>query len=208
MLIDCGPVHDRRTLSLELPSTTKVGVLVSGGVDSTLLYYLLLHIKHQTNSSVDITPIVIHRKEGSKHFARPIVERINQIFNIYKKPKQLGNTMLPEPEQVESAVKHAFYLLKLETVYVGVISNREEHLIGFNPIPIIEHHSVQTPFKNLEKSHVVDMFYQLGIDHLLPFTHSCDQHETAACGLCNGCRERQWGFEQLDKSDPVYGKIF
>jgi hypothetical protein len=203
MLINCGPAYDRRTLILDLPPTSKIGVLVSGGIDSALLYYLLLDIKQQTNSPIEITPIVIHRKEGSKHFARPIVERINQIFDIYKKPKQLGNTMLPEPQQVASAVMHAFSLLQLETVYVGVISNRPEHLIGFDPIPIVEHPSVQTPFKNLEKSHVVDIYYQLGIEHILPFTHSCDQHETVACGSCNGCRERAWGFNQIGKQDPI-----
>ena len=203
MQITCGPAHDRRTLTLDLPTTSKIGVLVSGGVDSALLYYLLLHTKHQTNNPVEITPIVIHRKEGSKYFARPIVERINQLFDINKKPKQLGNTMLPEPEQVASAVRHAFNLLQLETVYLGVISNREEHLIGFDPIPIIEHHSVQLPFEHLEKSHVIDIYYQLGIEYLLPFTHSCDQHETVACGSCNGCRERIWGFNQIGKQDPI-----
>jgi len=203
MQIICGPAHDRRTLTLDLPAASKIGVLVSGGVDSALLYYLLLYIKQQTNSLVEITPIVIHRKEGSKYFARPIVERINQLFNISKKPKQLGNTMLPEPEQVASAVRHAFSLLRLETVYVGVISNRDEHLIGFDPIPIVEHHSVQIPFKDLEKSHVIDIYYQLGIEHLLPFTHSCDQQETVVCGSCNGCRERIWGFNQIGKQDPI-----
>lgn len=203
MQIICGPAHDRRTLTLDLPAASKIGVLVSGGVDSALLYYLLLYIKQQTNSPVEITPIVIHRKEGSKYFARPIVERINQLFDISKKPKQLGNTMLPEPEQVASAVRHAFSLLQLETVYVGVISNRDEHLIGFDPIPIVEHHSVQIPFRDLEKSHVIDIYYQLGLEHLLPFTHSCDQQETVACGLCNGCRERIWGFNQIGKQDPI-----
>ena len=107
-----------------------------------------------------------------------------------------------------STITTTFSLLQLETVYVGVISNRPEHLIGFDPIPIVEHYSVQTPFKHLEKSHIVDIYYQLGIEHVLSFTHSCDQHETVACGSCNGCRERQWGFEQLGKSDPICGKAF
>jgi hypothetical protein len=203
MIIECGPAHDRRTLSFTLPNANKIGVFVSGGIDSALLYYLLLLEKQKTNSDCDITPLVIFRKEGSKRFAPPIIEKINRMIGIDKNFKRLGNTTLPEPEQVISAVKQAFRLLKMEIVFVGVISNRLEHQIGFDPIPVTDDELVQTPFKHLEKSHIIDLYNQLGITSLLDMTFSCDQSDQTACGSCNGCRERTWGFEQLGLTDYV-----
>ena len=197
MIIECGPAHDRRTLNFTLPPVRRLGVFVSGGIDSALLYYLVLLEKQQTQHAGDITPLVIFRKEGSQNFAPPIINQINQMFGINTKFKRLGNTTLPEPEQVASAAKQAFYLLWLETVYIGVISNRPEHQIGFDPIPVPEVDSVQTPLKHLEKSHIIDLYRSLRIEHLLDMTFSCDQSDRQACGTCNGCRERAWGFSQL-----------
>jgi hypothetical protein len=196
MKIECGPAHDRRTLSFTLPDAKKIGVFVSGGIDSALLYYLLLLEKQKINHDCDIVPLVIFRKEGSKRFAPPIIEKINRMVGVDKTFKRLGNTTLPEPEQVTSAVKQAFQLLKIEVVFVGVISNRPEHQIGFDLIPVPDSELVKTPLNNLEKSHIIDLYNQLGIASLLDMTFSCDQSDNTACGTCNGCRERAWGFEQ------------
>jgi len=202
MQLVCGPLHDRRTLDLSLPPSTKVGVFISGGIDSALLYYLLLKENQIYNNSHNIQPLVIARKEGSKYFARPIINQINQIFGITLSPKRLGNTALPETKQVTSAVEQAFRLLGLQEIYVGLITNRPEHAIGFEPIPVPEIPGLHTPFKHLEKSHVIDLYYQLGLEHLLEYTHSCDQSEQEQCGTCNGCRERVWGFLELSQTDP------
>jgi hypothetical protein len=200
MKLLCGPEHDKRTLEITLPLGKQVGVFISGGIDSALLYYLLL--KENQNRSHNIQPLVIARKEGSRYFARPIIDKINQLLGIDIPTKRVGNTSLPEPQQVTSAVEQAFRLLKLEEIFVGLIYNRVEHTIGFDPIPVPELAGLHTPFKHLEKSHIISIYYQLGIQHLLEYTHSCDQSETTPCGTCNGCRERAWGFAELSLTDP------
>jgi hypothetical protein len=202
MKLACGPAHDRRTLEISLPDYKKIGICVSGGIDSTLLYYLLLKEKYDTNSDHEIIPIVVHRKEGSKIYARPVVKQINQIFGTTNPVYRLGVTTLPEAQQVASAVEQAYKILKADVVYVGVISNREEHTVGFESVVIPTIKRFYTPFLYLEKSHVVDIYYQLGIQSLLEHTHSCDQSETEQCGTCNGCRERTWGFAQIGQLDP------
>jgi hypothetical protein len=203
MQLICGPAHDRREINLELPAALKIGVLTSGGIDSTLLYYLTLYLKYTNNTNHSIYPIMIMRKEGSRYFARSAVQKINAIWNYSRDAMRLGDTSLPEPEQVGSAVKQAFDIFKMYYVYIGVITNRPEHMIGFDPIPVPETPGVLVPFKHLEKSHVIDMYYQLGIQDLLKYTHSCDQHEQLPCGACNGCRERAWGFAELGHADPI-----
>lgn len=204
MIIECGPLHDKRTFELTVPAGKKVGVFVSGGIDSALLYYLVLKESQTISAHEYIKPIIIHRKEGSRYYARPIIEKVNVLCDYHATPVRLGNTTLSEPEQVKNAVTQAFrFPPYFETVYVGVITNRPEHMIGFDPIIIEPHDQVITPFKNLEKSHIIHMYYQLRIEHLLQHTHSCDQHETVPCGSCNGCRERAWGFDQLGLIDPL-----
>lgn len=203
MQLICGPAHDRREMNLELPDALKISVLTSGGVDSTLLYYLTLYLKYTNNTEHYIRPIVILRKEGSRYFARPVVQKINAIWGHPLEAMRLGDTTLPEPKQVESAVRQAFTIFKMYYVYIGVITNRPEHMVGFDPIPVPETLGVVVPFKHLEKSHIIDMYYQLGIQDLLKYTHSCDQHEQIPCGVCNGCRERAWGFAELGQEDPI-----
>ena len=204
MIIECGPLHDRRTLTITLPEVKKVGVFVSGGIDSALLYYLLVLKNQKTDNQHNIRPIVIHRKEGSKYHARPVVDQINTVLKISSVPVRLGNTTLSELEQVKHAVIQAFALPPyFEAVYMGVITNRPEHTIGFDPVIVEHHEQVFMPFKDLEKCHIIDIYYQLGISDLLKHTHSCDQHETIPCGTCNGCRERIWGFNQLNQVDPL-----
>jgi len=203
MIIECGPAHDLRVMALELPKSLKIGVLTSGGVDSTLLYYLALYLKYKNNTAHQIHPIVILRKEGSRYFARPIVQKINAIWKHGSGDMRLGNTTLPEHQQVKSAVEQAFNIHKFYHVYVGLISNRPEHTVGIDIISVPDVPEVLVPFKHLEKSHVIDMYYKLNIQDLLKYTYSCDQHEQVPCGSCNGCRERAWGFAELEKLDPA-----
>ena len=198
MKIECGPAHDRRIFELELPQSKRIGVMVSGGMDSALLYYILLYLKREQNTDHYIRPFAVMRKEGSKYHAMPIVSKIASYFEINDEfPTIVGDTALPEQQQVESGVIQAINLVRMDVVYVGVISNRDEHLIGYDKLSYTETDKLKYPFMNLEKSHIVDLFYQLNITELLELTHSCDLHETIHCNRCNGCTERIWGFAQM-----------
>lgn len=191
-------------INITLPNEkTRIGVLVSGGIDSALLYYLVLKEKQDTNSNHEIFPIIMFRKEGSKYFARPIVEKINNLFNISIRAKRFGDESLPDDKQIESLVIQASDILRLEEVYIGVIKNRPEHTIGLDQIPIPINDIIKTPFIDLEKDCIIKLFYDYNIEHLLEYTHSCDKNEQVPCEVCNGCRERLWGFNFIEKNDPV-----
>jgi 7-cyano-7-deazaguanine synthase in queuosine biosynthesis len=114
----------------------------------------------------------------------------------------VGDNTLPELEQVKSGILDAYKYAKTEVMYVGVISNRDEHLIGYDKTTVIETENLRFPFQHLEKSHVVDIYYKLGLEYLLTYTHSCDHNEHTHCWNCNGCNERIWAFSQLNKKDP------
>mgnify|MGYP006268623913 CR=1 FL=1 len=202
MKLQCGPIHDTRTLELYLPTDYKrLGVMVSGGIDSTILYFLLRNITR--NTDYYLRPFCVKRREGSIYHAKPAVEEVGRLFNIENDfPTFVGDNTLIETKQVESGITDAYDYAKIQVMYVGVISNRDEHLIGYDKTIVTETENLKFPFQHLEKSHIIDIYYRLGIEYLLAYTHSCDNNQHEHCWNCNGCNERIWAFSQLNKSDP------
>jgi hypothetical protein len=197
MKIQCGPDHDIRTLDLVLPPVRKIGVLVSGGADSVLLYYLLLHCKYRDNSSHIIHPLIIQRP-NDRRVTKLRVNKVNALFEHDLPPMRLGDISLPAHQQVESAVRQAFTILGFNYIYLGVIEAQPQHTVGITVITVPEISGLGYPFKNLTKSHIIDLYFKMGIQELLQYTNSCSQQdiELQPCGTCNGCREREWGLAE------------
>ena len=199
MIIECGPAHDIRTLNIELPTKKRIGVMVSGGIDSTLMYYLLLYLKKSQQTDHYIRPLMVPRREGSTIFAKPMVNHVHRLLDLPESyPTSVGTNEVPEPEQVESGVVDAFKFIKIDIIYIGAIYIRPEHLINLERPVTIETDEVKFPLLGLEKSHVIDLFYKLGIENILQYTHSCIMNQELPCGICHGCAERIWGFNELN----------
>jgi 7-cyano-7-deazaguanine synthase in queuosine biosynthesis len=205
MNIICGPDYDQRTVTIKLPANkSRIGVLVSGGIDSAILYYLLLLENKQIGDLHEILPLSVMRKEGSKYFSSLVIGHVNQEFKIpYKDPLIVGDNKLPEEEQVRSGVNQAL-TQGFDIVYAGVIEQLPQHMINWQPIPSKETARFKTPFQSINKSHVIDIVVKLKQQPLFYITHSCagEQSQIGRCNLCNGCNERRWGFEQLNLIDP------
>jgi hypothetical protein len=202
MNIICGPENDKRTISITLPKQkSKIGVLVSGGLDSAILYYLLLMENTLRGNFHEIVPISIMRKEGSKYCSKIVAGHIHGHFKLsHLDPLIMGDNTLPEEEQVKSGIEQALDN-KFDLVYAGVIEQLPQHMIGWQPIPSQETKKFKTPFKTLNKSHIIDLISKLNQETLFYITHSCSVQEIGRCNYCNGCNERAWGFEQLGLSD-------
>lgn len=175
-----------------------IAVLVSSGMDSSILYYLMVKTNLDLGLGWSITPWTMLRREGSRYHALPVINHIHQQLGL-KPLEQLnlvGDNTLPETQQVESAAQeildyHADYL------YMGIIQSRPEHSIGWYRHQFRENTRRRYPFLNLEKSHIVDLYIQLNQLELLTLTYSCAVQEYQPCGHCNGCRERQWGLSEM-----------
>lgn len=223
MKLFCGPEFDIRLFDFNLPEypnlkghtetifnklnhitkNYKIGILVSGGLDSALLYYLLLKENFDIGSKFSITPYTILRKEGSRHYAIKTINHIHQHFNLpVIELNCVGDNTLPEIQQVESGVDAA--LKENDFVYVGIIEAREEHSEGWTRYKFKETFRRKYPLLNLQKSHIVDLIYKSGIESVIPYTHSCAINELVPCEKCNGCKERTWGFDQIKIVDCFY----
>jgi len=205
MNITCGPKDDQRTISITLPKKkSKIGVLVSGGTDSAILYYLLLLENKLRGNVHEILPISIMRKEGSRYCSSLVVGHINPLFQLpFQDPQIVGDNTLPEEQQVKSAVDEAL-TLGFNIVYAGVIEQLPQHMVNWEPIPSRETARFKTPFQKINKSHIIDMICKLNQQVLFYITHSCadEKYQVGRCNVCNGCTERAWGFAQLDLTDP------
>jgi hypothetical protein len=205
MKIICGPKNDQRTVIITLPEKkSRIAVLVSGGLDSAILYYLLLLENKLRGNIHKIVPISVMRKEGSKYFSSLVIGHVNQAFQLpYNDPIIVGDNTLPEEEQVKSGVNHAIKL-GFDIVYAGVIEQLPQHMINWRPIPSKETPRFKTPFQLINKSHIIDIIVKFNQEPLFYITHSCsgEQSQVGRCKGCNGCNERSWGFDQLNLTDP------
>lgn len=216
MKLECGPHNDRRIFSLELPTIptfpyehirklwirsnnliqgNKIGCLVSGGADSALLYFLMLEENINTGNRFEIIPYTILRI-GAKIPAQNVINWIHKFYNIPQiKLNIIGNPGLPEMQQVNSGI---FEILgsKVDYVYLGIIADRPEHYINWDNVKFEETVQRKYPFLNLEKSHIIDLYYKKNLKELLDLTRSCNIGEEP-CGHCNGCIARSWGIEQI-----------
>ena len=203
MKITCGSGSNTRTVTIDLPPTpSKIAMFVSGGLDSAILYYLLLKANAEVNNLHWIHPFVIARTEGSKYFTRPVIAHVHSQFNIpYEEPILVGDPSLPGHMQVRSGGQSAI-LMGYAQLYGGLISQQPEHKIDEEPADVVEDDIVKLPFAGIDKSHVVDLIVQYKQEALFYLTHSCSIMEIGRCYTCNGCRERTWGFDQLGLADP------
>jgi hypothetical protein len=203
MILICGHQTDQRSLTLELPTNPlKIAIFISGGIDSAVLYYLLLKENARMDNIHNIVPLTVLRKEGSKHFAKPVIAHVRAMFGLsYIDPMIVGNNTLPEDQQVKSGV-HDAWRLNFDRAYSGLIEQLPQHMIGWQPIPYTETDKFKAPFSKLNKSHIIDLCIQLQLESLFYITHSCSAQEIGRCNQCNGCNERSWGFGQLGITDP------
>jgi len=202
--VDCGPATDRRTLDIWLhPILRRPGILISGGMDSALLYYLLIRLNVEQGSTHKITPYTILRKDGSPQYVQPIIDYVHDSFGLpHIATTVVGDPTLPESRQVESGVKEVLSSTTSHIMYLGLIEELEIHTIGWRPpIKWKETENRLYPFKDLNKSHIVDLIFQFKQEKLFELSHTCNM-PGPRCGACNGCNERSWGFEQMGYADP------
>jgi hypothetical protein len=89
-----------------------------------------------------------------------------------------------------------------DLIYGGVITQLPEHIIGYDPAPVEEDEIGRLPFKHLTKGYIIDLILRHKQEALFYITHSCSILEIGKCDTCNGCNERNWGFEQCGLTDP------
>lgn len=192
---------DGSELLLDIDPNKKYGILLSGGLDSAVLLYLII----REFPRIDLQPFTIPKKDGAILYADPIISHINNKFNL-KIPKTIavGDPTVHHRKQNKSAVIDIFQKHSVDFLFIAINQNPPE-LTDLPGAPIrtkrVRDSRIILPFVDLIKTHIVDLMFEYSQEDLMAITHSCTEQPVGRCSQCWQCSERAWAFSSLNKID-------
>lgn len=197
----------------------KIGIKISGGLDSALLAYLLALYKKNIRD-IELVPItVINAIKPHQHiFAKRVILFIEKELNVKFYEHQVKPELVDPSVYGEEQSNYIKILRKkniIDTHFAGITENPDEVLDDTgewenDPVrdksmgvkPVIEGNSY-VPFANINKRAIAEMYDHYGLtDKLFSITRSCENRKVhftqPHCGECWWCLERKWGFGRLD----------
>ena len=202
---------------------TRAVVLVSGGIDSMTLLYLLL------KENVDTYPVFVNYNQRNLRMEKRAIRAFEKILSLKIKEVKVEG-LKPDTMLIKSGNKPSFYypfrnlmLLTIAGVYADEV-NANDVYIGLTqsytcdvifPDASMEFLSdverlfekqghpirLHAPFLNVEKGVVVYMGKNLGVPYSL--TYSCYLGKSTHCGKCPACINRKLAFKRADVDDPT-----
>lgn len=184
----CGPNWDQRVVDLN--PKPNCAIVVSGGVDSIVLFHLLKDL-----CNLDV--FNINRKDG---------------FDNYKRVKKLVKKEVYVIDELTTNTKNR---ISTSLKYINDTYNYDEIYTAINLMPPIEYfpefdrsdrparpwtintdrHNIRAPFLHLYKYHIISLSLQNNIN--ISGTKSCITSLEDECGECIQCLEKKWAYEQL-----------
>jgi|TARA_Y100000310_G_scaffold329034_1_gene398200 hypothetical protein len=216
------------TIEIDIPEQyTKIGIKASGGLDSTILSYMLALYKRDERPDIDIIPITLI--ESTKPFqfmySSMSLQKISELTGItfgthYFNMVHTHLICEGQDELVISLydneiIEGHFYGVTLNPPadafpdQAGVDHDRDRLPAGARYPTVIDDNNWQ-PFANIDKKGICELYESLGVlNELFPLTHSCEMIHgeylmqldlSKHCGYdsCWWCQERLWGFGELD----------
>jgi hypothetical protein len=182
----CGPTWDQRVVNIN--PKPKVALLMSGGIDSLVLYHLL-------SREAEVEVYTADRDDG---FDTPL--NVASLIGYF--PKTIKADPTNPPEMMVKAIQN----IRGIDVYLGLnVQPPVEHFPQFDidgrpyrpfyiPFP-----NIKAPFLHLYKYHIIDLAHKEGID--ISETQSCLEYTVGHCNRCWQCREITWAFDMLRKEN-------
>lgn len=197
-------------VEFEIPNSP-VGVLCSGGADSSLVLYLLakyskqpIHVFTLSNTEKQLSNVTV-----IANVLRWIILKTNNT-NIYH-----HTYFAPSQTQIGLAKYPLLFLQEkaVEMLYIGDTSYPPDEINrSFDPNDIqntIDRSYGQQrktkigpfyyPFTNYTKQKIAEIYKHENILELFKLTRSCESPNSpdAHCGVCWWCKEREWAFGSL-----------
>ena len=204
MKIIIGPKHLEREFTFTIPEVDKIGIFMSGGLDSSAMLSLILKELDATSrlKTVSLTAFTLEKPTGEPMYATRILKKFEDHFQV----NILHVNNIPNTEEaIRQGRMDANVIVETCKQFNGLM-----YLSGNNmPPPDIKIFKgglgftykqtslYQQPFLNLLKPQMTDILYKLETDFIIPYTHSCSRQLRGKCNSCYSCKERSWGFEEL-----------
>lgn len=189
-------------MRVTIPENCKnINVLFSGGVDSSLLLFLLMQERLETKNPV---PIMCYNMwvgyQGNVSFGKAYIKVSEWISNYFN--ENIPVQVIPKV-YIRDAVSNIL-LINPGYVYTGcnlVLDNKftpSVYLSGDTPPvrgPALNEFHLR-PFIDIPKDVIIQEYKRLDILELLKITVSCGVSDIP-CGGCYFCMERQWGIKEV-----------
>ena len=197
-----------RLFELTLPHTiSSVGIMVSGGLDSALLLYLVAKEIHDTNSTISLNVFCVPRPtDGSNSHALAVVDYVNTEYNISSYTIR-GDVDMHHSTIVYFAYRDIVSEGLSDCIFLGDTANPDTPLQGVCPTAwpnrLTDHNKdVYQPFLQYSKKYIIALIDMFDLMTLAKLTHSCTAHKHKRCDKCFQCKERAWAFECNNTDDP------
>lgn len=177
--------------------TKRYGILLSGGLDSAVLLYLLI----SNEPKIRLQPFTIAKSDGAAMYADPVIEFLNKKFNV-SIPKTIfvGDPTAHHRMQSTTAVSQILGKELVDYIYIG-INKIPEELRNYPGAPKRDSASTDSrilvPFVKMTKDQILEIMINNGQEELSNITHSCTEQQEGRCNLCWQCTERAWAFSKL-----------
>lgn len=205
-----GPNSDKLVFQMpKVDLTRSLGIMLSGGLDSSILLMLL----NEFVPSEQIHIFTVPRADNAYYYATELVKSINQQYQTnFRQPCMVSNGQGFHGAQVWKGIQEVLSTYSfVDILYLAENIPPDKSQIEFNTVYPVRarssniHHKIKMPFWHLKKYHIIDIARQFRWLDLLNYTHSCCVQAEGRCGNCFNCLEREWAILQLNLTDT--GKI-
>jgi len=185
------------------PNATHVGVMFSGGMDSTILLFLMLKEIQDEKINVKLTAFIVpvESLKAKKHAYR-VIDFLEKYFQIKINIEIIGTGTLPHNLNIKVPAHTILYRNLVDKLYLGINQNPP---VDFGVVPINRRspdapvpYNVGYPFIQLYKKHILELYKIFNVLELAHITHSCGSNSDYPCKKCFHCFERSWAFTELN----------
>ena len=187
-------LHVKDDIEKEIPLNKKIAVLVSGGWDSAVLWYLVKSICMERNQ--ECNPFTVPKIDGAEHYANLVLEWSSErLGHATTKTTIVGDVSSDNPSDYVTSGGWDIWNRGLgEHLFSAVNAyppNQRSMLPEGYPLPndrfikTDEHKHLSVPFADFTKDKIVQLGFDLGIaEDIMPITHSCTELDRGRCGNC------------------------
>lgn len=217
MILQLGPENLRTDFHFNIEDANQekprfydsLGVYFSGGIDSTALLLLILHELKLSGVQYSVHCFTVSKHDYATNTTGVVLDVISKKFNVrlhhhnnISNYTHLYNIQQKTFVDLYARYKNMLFFLgnnKMPPKDIKEFRNTLNVNYGDRKDRILYY----SPFLLMHKPQILDIFYQLGCEDVLPFTYSCTVQPHIPCNNCYACEERAWGFEMLKKQDPL-----
>jgi len=225
ILMELGSVPLNYKLDFTIPEADNIGLFLSGGLDSCILLCLIIEELKRTNRQTPIHIFTCNKPPDPPH-AKRMFDIISKEYNrklIYHNNYDVSDEAKKNGVFDFKITRQAFKKFENIVMYIGG-NNSWDKTQWVDKIPLLydlkstntgvklpwnypEEPHITYPFLRMLKSQIIDIFYKLDKEHLMPYAYSCSKKDPPACNVCYSCEEAAMSFKLLDKIRPKYREI-